>query len=392
LDLSGTLQGAGGVGGLLWQDDNITHEKSFALYDNNGNITKYIKPDYTLGANYNYDAFLNGSTGTAYRFQASTKSWNNDLGLLDYQFRAYSPTLGRWIQEDPIQENGGINLYAFVNNNAIGYIDYMGFLRRAQVDYLAYKFVKDWKGVGPANRGQIKTAISTIIKELNKIAPGQFNLKGYENKWSDTYDYRLQKLIDERADLFPEFPGKIVDKCFDCKKLKKIIDDAKNIYSSNNMTDIDVFAWVARESGWDFAASPYGRESAGSTAEGLLQITMSTWNDMSKRVIKKGETLYGKSWQDVVSAPTTSIAAGLRVLDSKKNGLYDYHGAAIENNGRVLNKEYQDSILKASSLISKGLNGRSIEQLNTKECQALLNDLKKFYAGSKSGFEILNNN
>ncbi len=126
LDLSGTMQGAGGVGGLLWQDDNITHEKSFALYDNNGNITKYIKPDYTLGANYNYDAFLNGSTGTAYRFQASTKSWNNDLGLLDYQFRAYSPTLGRWIQEDPIEEQGGNNLYAFVGNNPVNRWDNWG--------------------------------------------------------------------------------------------------------------------------------------------------------------------------------------------------------------------------------------------------------------------------
>ena len=126
LDLSGTLQGAGGIGGLLWQDDNITHEKSFAFYDNNGNITKYITSNYTLGASYNYDAFLNGSTGTAYRFQASTKSWNNDLGLLDYQFRAYSPTLGRWIQEDPIEEQGGVNLYNFVGNNPVTRWDNLG--------------------------------------------------------------------------------------------------------------------------------------------------------------------------------------------------------------------------------------------------------------------------
>ena len=40
--------------------------------------------------------------------------------------RYYSPSLGRWISRDPIQEQGGFNLYGFVGNNAINGVDYLG--------------------------------------------------------------------------------------------------------------------------------------------------------------------------------------------------------------------------------------------------------------------------
>jgi len=42
-----------------------------------------------------------------------------------YGYRYYSPELGRWISRDPIEEKGGLNVYAFVNNSLNG-IDYLG--------------------------------------------------------------------------------------------------------------------------------------------------------------------------------------------------------------------------------------------------------------------------
>ena len=54
-DLSGTLQGAGGVGGLLAVSINTNFY--FPAYDNNGNITKYIDESGNIVAAYEYDAF-----------------------------------------------------------------------------------------------------------------------------------------------------------------------------------------------------------------------------------------------------------------------------------------------------------------------------------------------
>jgi hypothetical protein len=43
-----------------------------------------------------------------------------------YGYRYYSPTLGRWINRDPIGEFGGMNLYAIVDNAAVNSVDPVG--------------------------------------------------------------------------------------------------------------------------------------------------------------------------------------------------------------------------------------------------------------------------
>ncbi len=44
----------------------------------------------------------------------------------DYAFRYYSPDSGRWPSRDPIQEQGGSNLYAFVGNDSVIAWDILG--------------------------------------------------------------------------------------------------------------------------------------------------------------------------------------------------------------------------------------------------------------------------
>ena len=43
-----------------------------------------------------------------------------------YGYRYYHPQTGRWINRDPIEEEGGLNLYGFVGNNGVGDLDYLG--------------------------------------------------------------------------------------------------------------------------------------------------------------------------------------------------------------------------------------------------------------------------
>jgi len=56
------------------------------------------------------------------RFTFSSKE-RDASGLVYHGFRYYSPVLCRWISEDPIGEDGGINLYQFCGNNPVNGID-----------------------------------------------------------------------------------------------------------------------------------------------------------------------------------------------------------------------------------------------------------------------------
>jgi RHS repeat-associated protein len=47
-------------------------------------------------------------------------------GVLYYGFRYYNPNTGRWLNRDPLEEEGGVNVYGMVTNDMINYWDYLG--------------------------------------------------------------------------------------------------------------------------------------------------------------------------------------------------------------------------------------------------------------------------
>ena len=130
LDLSQSLQGAGGIGGLLLQDTGT--ETRLYTYEANGNVGQLV--DGTTGAvvaHYEYDPFgttltASGTEADANPFRFSTKYTDAETTLVYYGYRFYSPTLGRWLTRDPIEERGGNHLYAFVGNNGINSFDRLG--------------------------------------------------------------------------------------------------------------------------------------------------------------------------------------------------------------------------------------------------------------------------
>jgi len=132
-DLSGSRQGAGGIGGLLARQSTLNAQPSTVYYhaDGNGNITALMDGSQYVVGRYLYDPFgrLLGKWGAqadanVYRF--SSKEWDGNAGVYYYLYRFYEPNLQRWVNRDPIQEEGGINLYGFVNNNPINFFDPLG--------------------------------------------------------------------------------------------------------------------------------------------------------------------------------------------------------------------------------------------------------------------------
>lgn len=129
-DLSGTLQRAGGVGGLLARQSS-EDGTSFYQMDGNGNVLGLTDSQGNSQAKYRYDAFgnkvwENSQLVCANQFCFSTKRANSESGLLYFGYRYYDPVTGRWPSNDPIEERGGVNLYAYIENKINLSFDYLG--------------------------------------------------------------------------------------------------------------------------------------------------------------------------------------------------------------------------------------------------------------------------
>ena len=123
----------GGIEGLLFYKSAANGAHACA-YDGGGNLTGLVAlSNGTVSGQYEYDAF-----GTLLRqggvsaveaenpWRFSTKRMDPVSGLMHYEYRAYNPALGRWLSRDPIGENGGANLFGFVNNRPTGLVDIDG--------------------------------------------------------------------------------------------------------------------------------------------------------------------------------------------------------------------------------------------------------------------------
>ena len=184
-DLGGTMNDAGGAGGLLMVD--IAGTNCFAAYDGNGNITALINAtDKSLAARYEYGPYgeLLRETGSLARqnpFRFSTKFSDDESGLINYGSRYYCPTSGRWTSRDPSGEKDIVNLYCFIRNSAVCKMDKDG---KATFD--------DW-----ADMGEVDEA-----------------LKGPADNVNNAYDWIIRaqtvsKWIGVPFDCLPEMSGPV---------------------------------------------------------------------------------------------------------------------------------------------------------------------------------------
>ena len=131
-DESGTLDGAGGVGGLVMISDSTPSGWSwYTLSDGRGNLAGM--GDYVTGETggwLDYSPFgevLRAAGVAAYLpLRHSTKYEDAETGFVYYGRRYYDPVTGRWLSRDPIGEAGGLNLYGFVGNDPVNRIDPFG--------------------------------------------------------------------------------------------------------------------------------------------------------------------------------------------------------------------------------------------------------------------------
>jgi RHS repeat-associated protein len=142
ISCTGSLEGAGGIGGLLARTDNTVLISQvgdpYAFYhgDANGNVTMLLSSYQKAVAQYLHDAYGNtiarsGTLADANVYRFSSKEFHSRSGLVYYGRRFYDPNLQRWLNRDPSLEKGGVNLYRFVSNDPVNRIDPLGLVEQA---------------------------------------------------------------------------------------------------------------------------------------------------------------------------------------------------------------------------------------------------------------------
>jgi RHS repeat-associated protein len=139
-DLSGTVQGAGGAGGLL--TDSSSRSAHFTCFDGNGNIAALVDTTLaTASAQYEYGPFgeLIRATGQMARsnpLRFSTKYQDDESDLVYYGWRYLMPSAGTWLSRDPAEEEGGPNPYGFIGNDPVNDFDELGLVKWEDLEAL----------------------------------------------------------------------------------------------------------------------------------------------------------------------------------------------------------------------------------------------------------------
>lgn len=125
-DKSGTSDEACGVGGLVAV--SIDGSFYFPFYGSNAEILGYVNEAGQIVASYAYGPFgelatKSGPMADRFSFRYMTKRYDPILKLYDFGERWYSVALRRWINRDPLGEDGGVNLYTFCNNDPVNTFD-----------------------------------------------------------------------------------------------------------------------------------------------------------------------------------------------------------------------------------------------------------------------------
>ena len=150
-------------------------------------ITDYVDASGTVQGHYEYSPFgkITASIGAMeddfdYRF--SSEVADDETGLVYYNYRYYSPELGRWLSRDPIGEKGGFNLYAMVGNGVVnawdrrgldgGVWDIVSRAGKAWWDEVSGNVRDIWNETSKNARDEWNDAVDTLQDDYNRIKNG----------------------------------------------------------------------------------------------------------------------------------------------------------------------------------------------------------------------------